>query len=245
MELTHIRRLLSKTRCAVDDYSMINEGDRIAVGVSGGKDSLALLCALHELSRFYPKHFSIVALTVDLGFEGADNTPIEKFCAELGIPYHVEKTSIADIIFKTRKESNPCSLCARMRRGVIHDAAKALGCNKIALGHHYDDLLDTFLLNLFYEGRLGSFRPVTYLDRKDVTVIRPFVLAAEKDIRYFVSHNEIPVLESLCPEDKHTERENVKKLRTDLEKNNKGLSHRLFCAIKKANLDGYGETETK
>ena len=154
--MENIKRILSYTRRAVDDYNMIEDGDKIAVGVSAGKDSLTLLCALAELKRFYPKKFELVAITVDMGFESPmDFTPIAKLCEELGVPYHITKTEISKIIFDIRKESNPCSLCAKMRRGSLHNTAKELGCNKVALGHHFDDVVNTFMLNLFYEGRLG------------------------------------------------------------------------------------------
>lgn len=238
-----IRRLLSRVRRAVDDYRMIEEGDRIAVGVSGGKDSLALLVALAELRRFYPKSFEVVAITVDMGFEGGDFSSLEAFYRELGVRYRIVKTTLAELVFDTRKESNPCSLCARMRRGILHDTAKELGCNKLALGHHYDDVLETFMMNLCNEGRLGTFSPVTYLDRKDITVIRPFVLTKESEIVGFAEHNRLPIVKSLCPEDKVTDREYYKMLLASLEERREGLRHRMFTAIVKADLSGYGVTE--
>ncbi|MBR6052966.1 MAG: tRNA 2-thiocytidine(32) synthetase TtcA, partial [Clostridia bacterium] len=156
-----MQRILSFVRRAVDDYGMIRPGDKIAVGISGGKDSLTLLAALSALRRFYPARFDLVGITVDMGFDGVDLSPIEEFCRALDVPFFVEKTEIAKVIFDIRKESNPCSLCAKMRRGALHSRAKAEGCNKIALGHHFDDAVETFLLNLFHEGRLGCFSPVT------------------------------------------------------------------------------------
>lgn len=239
----NVRRLLSRVRRAVDDYQMIDDGDKIAVGVSGGKDSLALLIALSELRRFYPKSFEVVAITVDMGFEGGDFSSLEAFYEALGVPYKIVKTNLAEIIFDTRKESNPCSLCARMRRGILHDTAKELGCNKLALGHHHDDVLETFMMNLCNEGRLGTFSPVTYLDRKDITVIRPFVLTKESEIIGFCSHNAVPVVKSLCPEDKVTDREFYKGLLNDLESRREGLRHRMFTALIKADLSGYGVEE--
>ncbi len=235
----NIRKLLSRARRAVDDYKMISANDKIAVGVSGGKDSLALLCTLFELKRFYPEQFSVVAITLDMGFEGSDLSPLEDFYKSLGVEYRIERTNLSDIIFNVRKETNPCSLCARMRRGMLHDIAKEMGCNKIALGHHYDDVLDTFMLNLFNEGRLGTFSPVTYLDRKDITMIRPFVMTRESEISAFVQNNDIPVIKSLCPEDKHTDREKYNELLNKLEAENEGLRHRMFGAICKANLSGF------
>ena len=240
-----MRRLLSYARRAVDDYGMIEEGDRIAVGVSGGKDSLSLLCALAELRRFYPRRFEVVALTVDMRFDEleagkrADYSDIESLCRALDVEYHVEPSNIAKIVFDIRKENRPCSLCAKLRRGMVNDTAKRLGCRKVALGQHFDDVVETFMLNLFYEGRLGCFSPVTYLDRTDITVIRPFVYAPEKDIRYFAAHAALPVLESGCPANGNTERESMKTLLSQLERGNKGLRHRIFGAMQKAGLDGY------
>ena len=222
-----MRRLLSYTRRAVDDYGMISEGDRIAVGVSGGKDSLSLLYTLAELRRFY------------------DYSEIEALCRSINVEYYVEPSNIAKIVFDIRKESNPCSLCAKLRRGMVNDTAKKLGYGKVALGHHFDDVVETFMLNLFYEGRLGCFSPVTYLDRTDVTVIRPFLYAPEKDIRYFASHASLPVLSSGCPANGNTERESMKKLLSQLERDNKGLRHRIFGAMQKARLDGYMPTRLK
>ena len=225
--MKEIKRLLSCARRAVDDYNMIEEGDRIAVGVSGGKDSLALLYALSELRRFYPKQFTLEAITIDMGFTGMDFSPVEEFCRTLGVNYTVIKTQIADIIFNVRKESNPCSLCARMRRGAIYEAAKEIGVNKVALGHNFDDAVETFMLNLFFEGRIGCFSPVSYLSRTDLTMIRPLL------------YTYLPIVESTCPEDKHTERENMKSLLRELEKNNKGLRHRIFGAMQKGEIDGF------
>ncbi len=237
------RRLLSFVRQACQHYDMISDGDRIAVGVSGGKDSLALLIALSQMRRFYPKKYSVIAITVDMGFGGMDFTCISELCRELDVEYVTVKSEIAHVIFDVRKESNPCALCAKMRRGVLHDAAKANNCNKVALGHHFDDVTDTFMLNLIHEGRLGTFSPVTYLSRKDITLIRPLIYAKEKDIRYFITHNGIPVVTSTCPEDKHTEREEVKKMIAELDKKYDGFSHRLMNAIEKAHLDGFSPCE--
>lgn len=241
--MKEIKRILSFTRRAVDDYEMIEDGDRIGVGVSAGKDSLTLLIALSELRRFYPKKFELVAITVDMGFEGADFSPIAELCREHDIPFVVVPTQISRIVFDVRKEKNPCGLCAKMRRGALHDECKRQGCNKLALGHHFDDVVDTFMLNLFYEGRLGSFSPVTYLSRKDLTMIRPLIYAQEKDVRYFVNRHPLPIIKSPCPADKNTERESMKQLLASLEKNNKGLRHRIFGAMQKAGIDGYKEAK--
>ncbi len=237
--MKEIQRILSFTRRGVDDYHMIEEGDKIAVGVSAGKDSLTLLTALAELRRFYPKSFELVAVTVDMGFEGSDFSPVARFCERLNVPYKLVKTEIADIIFKERQETNPCSLCAKMRRGVLHAAAKEAGCNKVALGHHFDDAVETFMLNLFFEGRIGCFSPITYLSNRDITLIRPMIYAQEKDVEYFARHVELPIIVSPCPEDHATERENMKQLLRELEKKNKGLRHRIFGAMCRGEIDGY------
>ncbi len=249
----NVRRILSFVRRAVDDYQMIQKGDRIAVGLSGGKDSLALVCALATLKKFYPKNFELEVLTMDPGFYkagfGDENRAKEGYeklrllCNQLDLPFTLFDTDIAKIIFDTRKEKNPCSLCARMRRGALHQAAKEIGCNKIALGHHFDDAVETFVMNLFNEGRLGCFSPVTYLDRSDITLIRPLVYAPEKDIKYFVNHSDLPIIKSPCPADKNSDREKTKELLKQLDKENKGLKYRIFGAMQRAQLDGYKITD--
>ena len=237
--MNEMKRMLSFVRRAVDDYSMIEDGDKIAVGISGGKDSLALLATLAELRRFYPKKFEIVAITVNMGFPDADFSTVEQFCRDIEVEYRVVDTEIAKIIFDVRRESNPCSLCAKMRRGSLHAAAQEMGCNKVALGHHYDDAVETFVMNLFFEGRLGCFSPVTYLSNRKITLIRPLLYAQEKDVIYFARKRALPIIKSSCPEDKNTERENIKQLLAELEKNNRGLRHRIFHAICKGELDGF------
>ncbi|MBE6576800.1 MAG: tRNA 2-thiocytidine(32) synthetase TtcA [Ruminococcaceae bacterium] len=234
-----MKRILSYVRRGVDDYEMIKDGDKIAVGVSAGKDSLALLCAMAELRRFYPKRFELCAITVDMGFEGADFGAIKALCDELDVEYHVLPTQIAKIIFDVRKEKNPCSLCAKMRRGALYNYAKELGCTSVALGHHFDDVVETFMLNLFYEGRLGCFQPVTYLSNTDIYLIRPMIYMPEKDVRYFASKNALPVVKSPCPADGNTEREQMKQLLHSLEKENKGLRYRIFGAMQRGEIDGF------
>lgn len=241
MEFKGMRRMLSFTRRCVDDYGMIEDGDVIAVGVSGGKDSLTLLAVLHDLAIFYPKKFTLKAITVDLGYEGSDYSQIADFCRELDVEYTVVPTQIGHVIFDVRKETNPCALCAKMRRGVLNETAKELGCNKVALGHHFNDLVETFMLNLIHEGRIGAYPPVTYLSRADLKVIRPLSFAAEKDVRYFVNHNELPIFKNPCPADKKTQREEVKKLIATLEKENKGFAHRIFGAMQKSNVDNWAK----
>ena len=239
--MENIKRVLSYVRRGVDDYNMIEDGDKIAVGVSAGKDSLTLLCALAELRRFYPKKFELSAITIDMGFEGSDFSPIARLCEELSVPYHIIPTQISTVIFDIRKEKNPCSLCAKMRRGALSGAARELGFNKVALGHHFDDVVETFMLNLFFEGRLGCFQPVTYLSNTQITLIRPMLYMPEKDVRYFAAKAELPVVKSVCPADGNTEREEMKKLLASLEKENKGLRYRIFGAIQRGNIDGFRE----
>lgn len=235
-----MRRMLSFVRRAVDEYEMIEEGDRVAVGLSGGKDSIALMLTLAELRKFYPKQFELIALTVDMGREGVDFSPLQALCEKAEVPYEIIPSDIAHVVFDVRKESNPCSLCAKLRRGNLNTAAVARGCNKVALGHHFDDAVETFMLNLFHEGRIGCFRPVTYLDRTGITVIRPLLYAKEKDVRYFARKNDLPVVDSLCPANGNTERERIKNLLADLERGDKGLKHRIFGAMQRAGIDGYG-----
>ena len=237
--MNEVKRLLSFVRRAVDDYQMIEEGDRIAVGISGGKDSLALLGALARMRLFYPKKFEVIGVTIDMGFEGSDYSTIDAFCRSLNVEYRVVKTEIAKIIFDVRKESNPCSLCAKMRRGSLHAAAVEAGCNKVALGHHYDDAVETFMMNLFFEGRIGCFSPKSYLSNRQITLIRPLIYAQEADVKFFARRQNLPVLTSLCPEDHATEREKMKLLLEELEKENEGLRHRIFHAMCKSNIDGF------
>ena len=207
-----LQQVMSYVRRAVDDYHMIEDGDKIAIGISGGKDSLTLLYALNGLKRFYPNKFEIYAVTVDLGFKNLDLTKIEQLCNELGVEYSIVKTDIADIVFEQRKETNPCSLCAKMRKGALNDAIKAAGCNKVAYAHHKDDVVETMLLSLIFEGRFHTFSPVTYLDRTKLTVIRPLMYMDEADVIGFVNKNHVPVVQSPCPADGNTKREYVHNL---------------------------------
>ena len=243
--MNEMKRLLSFIRRAVDDYGMIEEGDKIAVGVSGGKDSLVLLETLAQMRVFYPKKFEVVAITVDMGLPDMDFSAVKEFCDKIKVEYIVTKTDIARIIFDVRKESNPCSLCAKMRRGSLHAAAVEAGCNKVALGHHYDDAIETFMMNLFFEGRLGCFSPKSYLSNRKLTLIRPLLYATEKDVQYFVRRRPLPVMVSPCPEDHATERENMKNLLAELEKTNKGVKHRIFNAMCKGEIDGFKIVERK
>lgn len=226
-----LQRVLSEVRKAVDDYHMIAEGDKIAVGISGGKDSLTLLYALSSLHRFYPHSFELVAVTVDLGFDNLDLSEIKKFCEKLEVPYTVVKTQIGQIVFEERRENNPCALCAKMRKGALNEAMKQLGCNKIAYAHHMDDVVETMMLSLLYEGRFHTFSPVTFLDDTGLTVIRPLIYMKEADVIGFVRKYEVPVVKSPCPADGHTRREYVKQLLRQLNTENPGVKQRMFTAI--------------
>lgn len=232
-----MRHIYSLVRRCVDDYGMINEGDRIAVGVSGGKDSLLTLAALAGLRKFYPKGFEIEAVTLDMGLPGMDFSAVSDFCAELGINYTIVKTQISQVVFDIRNESHPCSLCAKMRRGALHEAALSLGCRKVALGHHQDDAIETFMLSLFYEGRISCFRPVTYLDRKDITLIRPLLFVTEKEVRG--QEKTLPVVHNPCPANGKTKRSETKDMLRSLEKDYPGLSVRLFGAMNRLPLPGW------
>lgn len=234
-----MQKMLSLARKCVDDYHMINPHDRIAVGVSGGKDSLALLVVLAELRRFYPHPFSLTAITLDAGYAEMDFAPVAALCERLEVPYIIKKTEIGKILFEIRKEKNPCALCAKMRRGALNDAALAAGCKKVALGHHFDDVAETFMLSLFYEGRINCFYPVTYLDRKGVTVIRPLLYIPERQITGFARRQALPVVKNLCPADKHTKREEVKELIRELERTHHDLRERIFGAIQRYPLEGW------
>jgi tRNA(Ile)-lysidine synthase TilS/MesJ len=216
---------------------MIEEGDRIAVGVSGGKDSLALLCALAMMRRFYPVKYEVIAITVDLGFDGMYYNEVAKLCEELEVEYVVLKTEIAKIVFQEQNQG--CSLCSRLRRGALHSEAKRLGCNKVALGHTKDDVAETLLLNLFYAGKIEVFWPKNTPDDKDMTLIRPLVYTTERVINTFCKKNEIPVLVNNCPMDKNTKRREVEEIIGKIEKENKGVTHRIFRAIEKLGIDGF------
>lgn len=236
-----LQRLLSCTRRAVDDYSMIEEGDHIAIGISGGKDSLTLLYALHGLKRFYPNHFDLTAITVDLGFPGFDLTPVKDLCASLDIPYIVVPTQIGEILFEARKETNPCSLCAKMRKGAFNNKAQELGCNKVAYAHHKDDMVETMLLSLIFEGRFYSFSPNTYLDRMNLRVIRPLIYVEERDIVGFKNRYQLPVCKNPCPVDGTTKREYAKNLVKQLDKEHPGAKERMFTAIINGEIPGWPE----
>ena len=226
-------------RRAVDDYRMIEEGDRIAVGVSGGKDSLLLLVALKHLQRFYPKHFELEAITIELGFDGMDFTPVAELCSSLEIPYTCVKTDIKEVVFDVRNEDNPCSLCAKMRRGAINGAITERGIHKIALGHHFDDAVETFMMSLLFEGRISCFRPVTFLDRTGVTQIRPLIYAGEQKITNVAQTLALPVVENPCPQDKASKRWEIKQLLGNLAADYPDMKSKIFGAMQRLPLEGW------
>ena len=236
-----MQQLMSYMRAAMEQYNMIDEGDVIAVGVSGGKDSVALLCALAGLRRFYPKAFEVKAITLDPCFLGqeADYSAIEALCREHGVEYTVKRTNLYRIIFETRKEKNPCSLCARMRRGLLHDSAKALGCNKIALGHHKDDAAQTALMNLLNGGNFNCFSPVSYLSRKELYMIRPMIYVPEQYIRNMVKRENLPVVKSACPADGVTERQEMGELLEQLGQKYENLPDKVLHALQKGHISGW------
>ncbi len=236
-----LQQVLSYVRRAVDDYHMIEDGDKIAVGISGGKDSLTLLYALNDLKRFYPNKFEICAITVDLGFQNLNLEKIQELCNQLNVEYRIVKTDIAKVVFEDRQEASPCSLCAKMRKGALNEAIKEMGCNKVAYAHHKDDVVETMLMSLIYEGRFHTFSPVTYLDRMQVTVIRPLMYMNEVDVIGFVNKYHVPVVKSPCPVDGHTKREYVKNLLRQLNLENPGVKERMFTAIQNGNMKGWSE----
>ncbi|MEG1686999.1 MAG: tRNA 2-thiocytidine biosynthesis TtcA family protein [Angelakisella sp.] len=222
-------------RKAIADFDMLQDGDRVLVGVSGGKDSVALFAGLAKLQKFIGIRYEVVGMTLDPGFDGIeqDYSAIAELAAALGVEYQVRPTDIGHIVFDLRHEQNPCSLCARMRRGALHNAAKELGCNKVALGHHADDAAETLIMNLFNEGRIGCFAPVTYLSRKDITVIRPLVYAWEREVLHGVRVGGLPVVKSSCPVDKATNRQWTRQWLLSMEQSHPGITKRVYGAIQR------------
>ncbi len=228
-----MQKILSHLRKAIEEYKMIEEGDKIAVCLSGGKDSITMLHALKALQRFYPKKFELIAISINPGFEFFDTEFLQKICDDLAIPLWIEKSNAKEIVFDIRKEKNPCSLCANLRRGVINSIAIREGCNKIALGHNQDDVLETFLLNLFYTGNISTFSPVSYMDRSKITLIRPLIYTPEKEIRRFIRKKDLTVMPKVCPMDGTSKREDMKQLIFTLTKNIPMIRANLFGAIQR------------
>ena len=233
-----MKKILSLVRRCVEDYDMIEPGDKIAVGVSGGKDSLTLLCAMARLQKFYPVPFEVVGISLDMGYN-ADFSKISALCAAQGVEYHVIPTNIKQVVFDIRKEKNPCSLCANLRRGWLNNAAKELGCNKIALGHHLDDAIETFFMSLFYEGRIHCFAPIAWLDRSEMTKIRPMLYVYEREIIALAKRIDLPVLASSCPIDGSTARAEIKQLIAGLSTDRKNIKKQVFSAIQKSHISGW------
>lgn len=233
-----MQQIMGYIRRAVEEYDMIVDGDTVAVGVSGGKDSVALLAGLAGVRRFIGRSFTLKAISLDNRFGGVetDFSQVAALCEKLEVEYILRRTEIGTIVLEQREESNPCSLCARMRRGLLHDTAKEAGCNKIALGHHYNDAVETFVMNLFNEGRVGCFSPVSYLSRKDLTMIRPLVFAPERELRNAVNRAGLPVVKNPCPMDGCTERQWTKEFLQDLEKTHPGVTQRIFGAIRRGHV---------
>ena len=238
-----LQKLLGKMRKCIEQYSLIEENDKIAVGLSGGKDSVTLLLALKNLQIFYPKKFDIVAITIDPGSNTFDTSVLEKLCADLNIEYVIEKTNIKEVVFDIRKEKNPCSLCANLRRGALNGAAEAHGCNKVALGHHKDDVIETFLLSLFYEGHIHTFSPNTYLSRKNLMVIRPMIYLEEKEVKAFAKRNNIPIMKKTCIVDGSTKREFMKTIIMELSKHIPRLKACIFGAIERSGIKGWDKVK--
>ena len=240
-----MREILSRVRSACQQYDMISENDRIAVGVSGGKDSVVLLCALAEMRKFYPVHYEVEAIILDPRFDGVENdySALQELCEQLDVPCHIRRSELWQVVFENRKESNPCSLCAKMRRGILHDMAKECGCNKVALGHHLDDAVETFFLNLFRGGSIGCFSPVTYLSRKDIYTIRPLILTKEKMVESAVRRCNLPIVKSRCPVDKCSARQETKELVKRLESEYPSLSEKVIGAMQRGEISGWGKSE--
>lgn len=240
-----MQKMLGYMRKAIQEFDLLQDGDKVAVGVSGGKDSVVLLRGLYMLKRFIGINYDIVAITLDPGFNGiqGDYSSIAQLCEEMDIPYILKRTQIGEIVFDVRQETSPCSLCARMRRGALHDTAIDAGCNKIALGHHYDDAVETFMMNLFNEGRIGCFSPKSYLSRKNLWLIRPMVFAPEKEVRKAAVKNNLTIVKSKCPADGNTARQDMKEFLRAKEKENDGITYRIFGAMRRAGIDGWGYPE--
>ena len=238
-----MQNLMGRIRRCAEDYNMICADDKIAVGVSGGKDSLSLLYLLAALRRYYPVPYELQAVTIDMGLPGMDFSPVAELCAKLDVPYQIKKTEIGPIIFEYRHEKNPCSMCAKMRRGALNDVLLSLGCNKIALGHHFDDAVETFFMSLMFEGRLSCFQPVTYLDRTGITQIRPMLYCGENLIRHTAQRLQLPVVENPCPANGNTKRQEIKELIYELQGRYPGLKARTFGAMQRLPLPQWGPVE--
>jgi len=231
--------MLSLMRRCIDDYNMISPGDSICVGVSGGKDSLSLLYVMSELRRFYPHPFTLKAVTLDTGFEDMDFSHLQAWCAAQNVELKIVPTDIKQVVFDIRKEKSPCSLCAKMRRGILHDAALEMGCKKVALGHHFDDAAETYMMSLLFEGRIHCFTPVTYLDRRDITLVRPFLYIDEQTITRFAQRNDLPVVHNPCTANGKTKRQEIKELLAGMEQTYPEIKQKIIGAMQSLPLKGW------
>lgn len=229
--MNNFQPIINRTLEAIKKYNLIDDGDRIAVGLSGGKDSLTLMLALNTISKFYEKHFEVIAIAVDMFNGQNDYSLIQDLCEKENIKLVIEKTEIYEILFNVRKEKNPCSLCSKLRKGVLNSKAVELGYNKVALGHHADDFVETFFLSMIYEGRLSTFAPKSFLDKTGITQIRPMILVREKAIKKFALSNKLPILFNPCPADKHTKREDIKNLMAQMEEMNPRLINNILRSL--------------
>ena len=234
-----MQQLLGRVRRCIEDYRMIEAGDRIAVGVSGGKDSLVTLLALARLRRFLPTPFTLEAITLEMGMPEMDYTPVAQLCEALDVPYTRINVPVYEILFEERKEKNPCSLCAKLRRGSLNTALTERGISKIALGHHYDDAVETLMMNLLFEGRIGCFQPVTFLNRTGVTQIRPLLYCHEDEIQRIANREKLPIVHNTCPIDGHSRRQEVKELLASMEKTYPDLKQKIFGAMQRYPLYGW------
>jgi len=237
--VSNIKKLLGQARKAIEDYNMIQEGDRIVVGVSGGKDSITLLVLLRQLQSFFPVRFDLEAVTLTMGIGEFDLTPVKELCKNIGVNYTIEETVIGKIVFEARNESNPCSLCANLKRGALHNVAKKLNCNKVALAHHRDDVIETFLLSTIYAGKFQTFSPVTYLRRKELYLIRPMIYIEEKHVKEYIKANNLVTVPSPCHVDGKTKRQYIKELLSELHKDNRNVKNNIFGAIKRSGIDDW------
>lgn len=234
-----MKHIIGKIRRAVEDYDMIEEGDKIAIALSGGKDSITLLHGLKTLQYFYPKHFELIAISVNPGFDSFDEEFLKKVCNDVDVPLIVEKYDIKTVVFKDRKEKNPCSLCANLRRGILNTTAKREGCNKLALGHNLDDVLETFLMNLFYAGNISTFSPVSYMSKSNITCIRPLIFVEEKETKKYIKSHGISAMPKVCPMDGNSTREDIKNMIFSLSLKLPFIRSNLIGAIQRGNISGW------
>ena len=238
-----MNRFTGLVRRCIEDYKMIEDGDKIAIGVSGGKDSVSLLCALANLRQYYPKKFELQAITISMGYDEMDFTPVKDLWEKLNVPFTLHETQLGKLIFEDRKEKNPCALCAKMRRGVLNDLATDMGIHKLALAHHYDDAVETFLLSLVYEGRISCFQPVTYMSRSGITQIRPLLYIGEDTVRNLVACYHLPIVENVCPMNGKSKREEVKTLIKTLSAQYPDLKSKIFGSMQRLPLEGWEPEE--